>query len=209
MNKKKEPETEIEDSETGDVEIEYLTHKKPVSKKRSSSARSPAHADKELKSRIEEQDTEIKTLTEEVEKLRLEYLRSAADKENLRKRLEREKSEYFQYALSDLLREFLGVLDNFERALETGPDMDNASFREGVELIYRQYLDSLKKQGVTPIDTPLEHFDPTNQQAFITEESDEVSEPTVIEVLQRGYRLHDRLLRPALVKVAVPKKGDN
>jgi len=100
----------------------------------------------------------------------------------------------------------LVIQDNFERALSHDQDEDCQSLREGIALIYKQFLDLLKRQGVEPIELEDDKFDPRIQQAFITEESDEISEPTVSEELQKGYRLHDRLLRPAMVKVLMPKK---
>jgi len=121
-----------------------------------------------------------------------------AEQENLRKRMEREKSEYYDYALSEFLKELLVVLDNFERALEAQDESDGKSFREGIQMIYKQLCDLLLKQ---------KKFDPYFHQAFATEESEEVKEPQISEELQRGYKLRDRLLRPSLVKVIVPKKG--
>jgi len=126
--------------------------------------------------------------------------------ENLRKRLEREKDEFYQYALSELLIELFDVLDNLERALETQSKGNGKSFREGIEMIYKQYQDLLMKQGVKPIEIKEKKFDPHLHQAFMTEESEDVEEPEVAEELQKGYTLHNRLLRPALVKVLVPKK---
>ena len=105
-----------------------------------------------------------------------------------------------------MLKEFLMVLDNFERALESKNREDRGSLRKGIELIYKQYQDLLKKQGVQPIVRDDASFDPRIQQAFMTEESDEVDEPTVGEEFQKGYIHHERLLRPALVKVLLPKK---
>jgi molecular chaperone GrpE len=159
-----------------------------------------------FKDKLDKQESEIKELKKENEKLKDEYLRKAAEMENLRKRLEREKNEFYQYALSELLKELLVVLDNLERALETQSKGNGKSLREGVEMIYKQYQDLLMKQGVKPIEIKEKKFDPHLQQAFITEESEDVEEPEVIEELQRGYTLHNRLLRPALVKVSVPKK---
>jgi molecular chaperone GrpE len=128
--------------------------------------------------------------------------------ENLRKRFDRERAEYEQYALSEVLREMLLVLDNFERALKIQDQADGKSLQEGVEMIYRQYLDLLKKQGVRPIEDSDRRFDPAVHQAVLTEESETIEEPEVAEVLQRGFWLQDRLLRPAMVKVLVPKKKE-
>ena len=162
---------------------------------------------KASKDKLKKRESEIKLLKKENEELKEEYLRKIAEMENLRKRLDREKSEFYQYALSEFLKELFVVLDNFERALESQNEGNGKNFREGIEMIYKQYLDLLMKQGVTPIEIKEKKFDPHLQQAFITEESEDVEEPVVIEELQKGYTLHNRLLRPALVKVIVPKKG--
>jgi len=128
--------------------------------------------------------------------------------ENLKKRLEREKADYLQYSLSELLLELLVVLDNFERALSAAEQgADGNAFRDGIELIYRMYLNILLKKGVQPIEIKDGAFDPNLYHAMATEESDQVKDPKVAEVLQKGYMLHNRLLRPALVKVLVPRKG--
>jgi len=163
--------------------------------------------DKILKDKLNKRESDIKLLETENKKLKEEYLRKIAEMENLRKRVEREKGEFYQYALTELLKELFDVLDNFERALKTQSKGNGKSFREGIEMIYKQYQDLLMKQGVKPIEIKEKRFDPHLHQAFITEESDEVEEPEVVEELQRGYTLHNRLLRPALVKVVVPKKS--
>jgi molecular chaperone GrpE len=160
-----------------------------------------------LKDKLNKQESEIKLLKTENKKLKEEYLRKIAEMENLRKRLDREKDEFYQYALSELLKELFDVLDNFERALENQRKGNGKSFREGIEMIYKQYKDLLMKQGVKPIEIKEKKFDPHLHQAFMTEESEDVEEPEVAEELQKGYTLHNRLLRPALVKVVVPKKG--
>jgi len=162
--------------------------------------------DKVLKNKIKKKEVEIKHLKKEIGKLKAEYLRQLADKENLRKRLEREKSEFYQNALSDILIEFLNVLDNFERALQSDTPDTKESFREGVEMIYKMFMSVVTKQGVHPIDIKNTKFDPRFHQAFATEESGDVSEPMVGKEYQKGYTLNDRLLRPSLVKVIVPRK---
>lgn len=163
---------------------------------------------KALKKKLEQAESEIKELGKEVDQWKDEYLRQVADKDNLRKRLEREKNEFFQYAMSDLLKEFLSVLDNFERALQSQDQGANTSLRAGVEMIYRQFLDVLVRQGVQPVELKDNKFDPQFQQAFSTEESEEVKEAEVSEVMQKGYMIRERLLRPSLVKVLIPKKED-
>lgn len=163
---------------------------------------------KPLKDKLKKKDAEIKDLKQELADLKETHLRRLADMENLRKRFEREKGEFQQYALSDLLLELLDISDNFERALQTAPaDAAGTSFREGVDLIFRMLQALLAKHGVRPIVPENRIFDPNFQHAMTVAESDQIEEPTVEEELQKGYMLHDRLLRPALVKVLVPKKG--
>lgn len=168
--------------------------------------KTPAHP---AGSETGEGESELGILLRERDELKDKYLRSLAEAENQRKRAEREKSEFFQYALADTLKEFLGVADSLERALNVEDGSEEAGFQEGVRRIHRQLLDVLSKNGVTPIPHAAGGlFDPNVHQALTTEESEDVSEPRVAEELQRGYRLHDRLLRPALVRVVVPKKDD-
>jgi molecular chaperone GrpE len=208
MTKKIEDEKDIPQKQDNDIEIEFLTESrsKPSNKSQPPSSRKTP-GDKALRAKLKKMDEKIERLQQENEKYQEEYLRMAADKDNLRKRLEREKEDFLQYALSDLLKDMLNVLDNFERALDSDHGENCKSLREGIELIYKQYEDLLKRQGVSPIETEDVIFDPRVQQAFMSSESSEVEEPTVHEELQKGYMLHDRLLRPALVKVLIPKRN--
>jgi len=168
-----------------------------------------AEASRHFKDKLKKRDSEIKALKTELDELKEAHLRRLADMENLRKRLEREKAEFQQYALSGLLLELVNIADNFERALQTAPaaEGEGKTFREGVELILRMLQSLLAKQGVRPIVLEGRVFDPNFHHAMTVAESDAVEEPTVEEELQKGYMVHDRLLRPTLVKVLVPKKG--
>lgn len=160
-----------------------------------------------LKDKVASREREIEALRKDIDELKDRYLRSAAEMENTRKRLEREKADYFQFAQSDLIKDLLGVLDNLERACKTGGESpENKCFQEGLDLILKQFLDLLRKRGVTPIEPTSNKFDPTIHQAILTEEKEGLAEAEIGEILQKGYRLHDRLLRPALVKVLLPKK---
>jgi molecular chaperone GrpE len=129
------------------------------------------------------------------------YMRTLADFENFRKRQEREKSEFQKYALAGAFRDILPVLDNFDRALDHAEEGDE--FHKGVHLIYKQLYDVLQRNGLKPIDETGVHFDPNIHEGVIREEDPSVPSHTVVAVLQKGYFLHDRLLRPAMVKVAV------
>ena len=199
------PNKEQEENVEGNVEVEYITQNKKSPKE----AGQKSVQTKALKSRLKKKETEIKQLKKKFEELQEEFLRKAAEMENLRKRLEREKSDYFQYALSDHLKELLGVLDNFERAIESQNRGEGESLQKGVEMIYKQLYDLLLKQGVKRIEIEENKYDPHLHQAFLTEESDQVTELQVAEELQKGYTIHDRLLRPSLVKVYIPKKEEN
>lgn len=137
----------------------------------------------------------------ENEALRDQYVRKLADFENFRKRTEREKSEYYKYALADMMRELLTVLDNLERALTHAEG--GGEFHRGVELIHKQLLETLQKNGLRVVADTDVPFDPQIHEAVMREERTDVPSHTVIDLLQKGYFLHDRLLRPAMVKVAV------
>ena len=149
----------------------------------------------------EERERSIRA-EEEAGKLREALLRKAADFENLKRRSEREKSDFFKFALTETMRDLLGVLDNFERAMAHAPTSGAEEFREGVEMIARQLADVLRKYGVTEIAALGEPFDPQYHEAVMREESAACPAGTVLEVFQRGYVLNDRLLRPAMVKVS-------
>ncbi|UCC41045.1 MAG: nucleotide exchange factor GrpE [Candidatus Aminicenantes bacterium] len=200
MSKKIKIKTSGEDEKGQVEEVEYIIDTEKKKKELPSEV-------KELKANIKKRLSEIKNLKKENKKLKEEYIRKIAEMENLRKRLEREKSEFYQYALSNFLGELLAVLDNFERALESENKGDGKSFREGIEMIYKQYQNLLMKQGLTSIELNGKKFDPHHHQALMTEESEDVKEPEISEEIQKGYMLHNRLLRPTLVKVRVPKKG--
>jgi molecular chaperone GrpE len=154
-------------------------------------------------------DEALAALEKERDTLKDQLLRAVAEFDNYRKRIERERRELSEYAAADVLRELLLVIDNFERALSASApgaaadrQVDIEAFRRGVELIHKQMLDLLRKRGVTSIEALGADFDPNVHQAVIHEPSGEHREGEVMEELQRGYTLGDRLLRPAMVKVA-------
>lgn len=147
------------------------------------------------------------SLLQENRELKDRVLRTMADYENYRKRADREKQDYFKYALADTIRDLLPILDNFDRALDHAEEGDD--FHKGVSLIYKQLSDVLKRHGVRVIEESGVHFDPNIHEAVVREENAEVPSHTVVAVLQKGYFLHDRLLRPAMVKVAVGGPEEN
>ncbi|HEV2720660.1 MAG TPA: nucleotide exchange factor GrpE [Thermoanaerobaculia bacterium] len=141
------------------------------------------------------------TVEQDLREFRDRYLRTLADFENYRKRADREKADYFKYAMAGVIKDLLPVLDNFDRALEHAEEGDD--FHKGVSLIYKQLFDVLRRHGLRVIEESKVKFDPNIHEAVVTEEDASLPNHTVTTVLQKGYFLHDRLLRPAMVKVAV------
>ena len=133
------------------------------------------------------------------------YLRLAADFENFRRRKAQELADRARYASEDAARVMLPVLDNLRRAVDHADTADPADLLNGLHLVVREFEAALATIGVTPIDAVGTPFDPAVHEALGGEEADDVEVDTVAEELQRGYRLHDRVLRPALVRVAHPK----
>jgi molecular chaperone GrpE len=148
---------------------------------------------------------ELGRLRREIADLRDRSMRTLADFDNFRKRAEREKEETRKYALSEPLREFLGVADNLERALQAGGSADD--LKRGVEMILRLMQDTLRRLGLREVGNPGEPFDPAVHEAVSREEGADVRSPVVSHVMLKGYFLHDRLLRPAMVRVTVPREG--
>ncbi|MFY9555461.1 MAG: nucleotide exchange factor GrpE [Blastocatellia bacterium] len=169
----------------------------------------PPDAYAPAESAISELQAQIDALTAEKAALFDKLLRRQAEFENYRKRVERERSELYQHGRDDVLLQFLPVVDNFERALSSleTSDGDAEALRHGVELIHKQFKDALLKIGLEPVEAVGQTFDPHVHEAVTTEATDKHKENTVIEEFQRGYKIGDRLLRPAQVKVAAsPEK---
>jgi molecular chaperone GrpE len=148
----------------------------------------------------ETQPDPLEDLRRERDSLQDRLLRTAAEFENYRKRMDRERRELADYTAGEVISELLPIIDNLERALQAAAEDD--PLRKGVELTHRQMLDLLRKRGVKPIEALGADFDPNFHQAVIHEESTEHREGEVMAELQRGYVVGDRLLRPAMVKVA-------
>ena len=143
----------------------------------------------------------------ELQRQRDEYydrlLRSAAEFDNYRKRVERERRELAEAAASDLIRDLLPVLDDLERALQVEATTEEAeAYRNGFEIIYTQWLDVLRRRGVRPIEAVGQDFDPLYHEAVAHEASDTHRDGEISGELRRGYMLGDRLLRPSMVRVA-------
>ncbi|AKG37791.1 molecular chaperone GrpE [Paenibacillus durus ATCC 35681] len=147
---------------------------------------------------------EIKRLQELADEYQGRVLRVQADYDNFRRRTLKEKEELAQYATSKLVTELLPVVDNFERALATAPaGSDGDAFAKGVNMIFRQLEGVLKSEGLTPMETVGQPFNPEFHQAIMQVESEEYEEGIVTEEVQKGYLLKNKVLRPAMVKVSM------
>ena len=161
----------------------------------------------------EEEVGELETLRQqlaEAEKKSEEYLdqwrRAAADLANYRKRVEKERAEFSRYANAALITRILPILDDFQRAFQTIPsNLLSLTWMDGVALIYRRLQAILEAEGLTLMETEGQSFDPLVHEAVTYEESEEHEEGQIIGEVQRGYKLGDRVLRPALVRVAKGK----
>jgi len=144
----------------------------------------------------------IEKLQTELDHVRDVYLRKLAEFDNFRKRVDREREDLRQAALEDFIRELLPVVDNFDRALQHA-DADSGAFHQGVEMIAKQLHDTLERKGVSEIDPIGESFDPLVHEAVQRIEGGDHPPGTVVSVMLKGYTLGDRLIRPAMVGVAV------
>jgi molecular chaperone GrpE len=148
-------------------------------------------------------DAEMAKLTADLEALRQSMLRSQADFANYRKRIEKERFEDSKRATARVIEGLIPVIDGFEHALAAHHEAEYESYRKGFELIYKQLLDNLTRLGVERIDPVGKPFDPHLHQAMDRTETTEHADGTILQVFQPGYVLHGRVLRPAMVRVAV------
>lgn len=170
------------------------------------SRKKKAESEQNLEEILKNQDEIIKKVVKERDEFKDKYLRSLAEVDNFRKRVNREKEDYYKYALGDFVLALLPIFDNLERALNhKDRKNEEQSIISGVEIIYRQLIDLLKKHHIVEIDALGKPFDPNIHQALSKVEKEGIEEAMVIEVYQKGYTIHGKLLRPSLTKVAVPK----
>jgi molecular chaperone GrpE len=152
-------------------------------------------------------EDKLRSIQKDLEELKDRYVRKLAEFENYKKRSERERQEYFKIALAGFVHDFLPILDNFERALTHARAQDiESDFGQGIVIIRKQLAELWKRYGLIPIDTS-GAFDPNLHEAVATEKNDSVPPNSIVEELQRGYFLNDRLIRPAFVKVSVRTAG--
>lgn len=195
--KKKREEKEINQQ----VDITELVEEEQTSQVEEAEEKLGLSELEQVKAKLAEREIEVE---ENHEKL----LRAQADLENYKKRILREKAELFNYRHEELIKELLPILDNLERAIENAKNsQDCPALIEGIELTWKQFINCLEKFGVKSISSLGEKFDPGLQEAMSQIESRDHAPNTVIEELQKGYLLKDRLLRPSLVVVSRQPEG--
>lgn len=144
----------------------------------------------------DEKDAQIADLEQQL-------LRARADFDNFRRRTRQEKEELGQYATKKLLADLLPVVDNFDRAMDVISEVQDEQMKAGIEMVHRQFVQVLSQYGVVAMQTVGEAFDPTRHEAVMQEAAEGTAPNTVIQELQKGYTLHEKILRPAMVKVSV------
>jgi molecular chaperone GrpE len=168
------------------------------------------HKSPESPGDLSELQDKLQEKTKEAEDNYTRLLRLAADMENLKKRQERERADLLQFANENLVKELLPVVDNLERALEHGRQLQApAALLEGIEMVYHGFLKALERFGVTPFDSVGQPFDPTFHNAMMQEETPDFPDCSIIKEVQKGYLMNQRLLRPAMVVVARNTHNDN
>jgi molecular chaperone GrpE len=160
----------------------------------------------DLQNQLDALTAERDKLLAEKQELHDRLLRNQAEFENARRRNERERSEFIQYAGMEMIRDIVPVLDDFERAVKSGESLADGPAKDyikGIGLIYQRLIDRLTKLGLEPIETAGQQFDPNLHQAVERVETSDSPDQTILGEFQRGYRFKGRLLRPSMVRVAV------
>jgi molecular chaperone GrpE len=158
------------------------------------------HTKKEDKEEIEEANDEIQEEESEPDENTRKLLRLQADFLNFKNRTEKEKARIYSSAIEDVILELLPVMDNFERAIQT--EHDNNSFKDGIVMIYNQLKTAIEKKGVVEIPSLGEKFDPNIHHAVASQETEDVEADVIIEVLQKGYQIYEKVIRPSMVKIS-------
>ena len=158
----------------------------------------------EEKQETNSDDKKIEVLKAEYDKLNSQYIRLAADFDNFRKRQAQEREQLLKYGLEDALKKMISVLDNFDRAQKSLKDCeDYTKYQEAFELLKKQVTDELGKMGMEQIEAEGKEFDPNFHEAVMQTPTSDVAEHTIMQELQKGYKLGDKVLRPSMVNVAV------
>ncbi|MCX7919987.1 MAG: nucleotide exchange factor GrpE [bacterium] len=189
------------------------TEKKPEPEKANAEVmQEPKHKpklDKREREKLEKKIAELEAIIADkdkvIEELKDKWLRTTADFDNFRKRINKEKAEWREFAHEEILEEILPVLDNFDRALAamlTSIPNEYTSFSEGMQLVYKQFIDILTKHNITQMECVGKPFNPQFHEAVMVVPTAEFPEDTVIEEIRKGYLWNDKVIRPAMVKVS-------
>ena len=191
----------IEDEVTEEIKEETAEASEETAEE--AAAEETAETETEPEEKKEEaSDNKKESETEkQLAEMNAKYVRLMADFQNQKKRFEKEKADIYQFANEDIVKSLLEVIDNFERALDASQD-DGSKFREGMEMIFKQLMGALEKAGVSEIKALGEEFDPNFHNAVMMEETDEFESNKVSGVMQKGYTLNSKVIRPSMVKVA-------
>lgn len=185
------------------IEPEGVGKEEKVSKKKVSEEKDKV----KIVDHLKEMETRLESVEQEAKEAHDRFLRVSAEFENYKKRSAREMDEFRKFANESLIREMLTVVDNLERALNSSnnDNQANSHIAEGVDMTLKEILKVFEKFNVKPIEALGKPFDPNFHQAAMREETNERPENTVLNELEKGYMIHDRLLRPAMVVVSMPK----
>lgn len=185
------------------IEPEGVDKEEKVSKKKVSEKKDKV----KIVDHLKEMETRLESVEQEAKEAHDRFLRVSAEFENYKKRSAREIDEFRKFANESLIREMLTVVDNLERALNSSnnDNQANSHIAEGVDMTLKEILKVFEKFNVKPIEALGKPFDPNFHQAAMREETNERPENTVLNELEKGYMIHDRLLRPAMVVVSMPK----
>ena len=189
------------------IEPEGVDKEEKVSKKKVSEKKDKV----KIVDHLKEMETRLESVEQEAKEAHDRFLRVSAEFENYKKRSAREMDEFRKFANESLIREMLTVVDNLERALNSSnnDNQANSHIAEGVDMTLKEILKVFEKFNVKPIEALGKPFDPNFHQAAMREETNERPENTVLNELEKGYMIHDRLLRPAMVVVSMSKVNTN
>ena len=164
----------------------------------------------EVSGDLAELQNQLQDKTQEAEENHARLLRLAADLENLKKRQDKERADLLLFANENLIKDLLPVVDNLERALDHGRQLEAPeALLEGIDMVYQGFLKALERFGVTPLNSVGRQFDPAFHNAVMQEEAPNAPDGSVIKELQKGYLMNQRLLRPAMVVVARNTQDEN
>lgn len=200
---KNQSSTTAEDTYEETVEEEQMTNEASESTGETEEEETSETSESSESSELSEHEQELAALKQALEEQKDRNLRLQAEFDNFRRRTRQEKEEFAKYASSKLIEQLLPVLDNFERAMDSSnSSQDFESLKKGIEMVMRQMKQVMEEEGLQEIEAVGQPFNPEFHQAVMQVESDEHEEGMIVEELQKGYKLKEKVLRPSMVKVS-------